>query len=591
MSATPQDAVPATLRWPWFSVVVLVMGLVFNAIVPPFQAPDEFHHFQRAYLLSKGQIVLRSENGRPSGGEVDSALLRYMDSFSSLPGKPDQKLSNGELANAGTVRWSGDATYVTPVGTAYYFPVLYLPQALAISLGRAADFPVGQTYKLARFAALLGCVGLLWLAFRLYQPPIGVLAVLLLPMNLFLFSSAALDGLATATSVLAISSFLRVIGSDERSRTLASCLLLASVAAVVSCRANMLPMLLLPLVAAVVRRDSRLALGSIIIGLFAVGWTLYTMQNTVYPPGPRGVDNSGRLLSFLLDPVGFAKILLNTLGDPELRKVYLYQFIGILGWLDTALPQSVYPFLAVTTLLTVLLTTTLRSFDWPRGAMLVVIVGSVLLTFLALLVQWTVGPATKVEGVQGRYFVIPTLLLVYTLTAAYEPKRTICRQVAIGLACVVAMTSIYFATGRIVARYHTAPAPSDAPASVLGIAPPLSSKQATPLFLASAIAGEPRISEVRIRIGTYRRSNPGRAKLILWTATGERSERSFDLSTLKDNEYARFKVEPNNYVGGRLETIDGGGISVYQATTGPVLVSCLTGVTPEGKVIQATGCP
>src|SRR5690606_29208317 len=115
------------------------------------------------------------------------------------------------------------------------------------------------------------------------------------------------------------------------------------VALVASCRANMLPMLLLPFVAALVLRDRRMLIAALIVALFVVTWTLFTINTTVYPPGPRGSDSSARLLFFLSDPIGLARILWNTLSDPDLRAFYLHSFIGVLGWLDAPLPELLYP--------------------------------------------------------------------------------------------------------------------------------------------------------------------------------------------------------------------------------------------------------
>ncbi|RPE79597.1 putative membrane protein [Vulcaniibacterium tengchongense] len=582
---------PAPTHWPLFCAIVFVVGLVFTAIVPPFQAPDEFHHVQRAYLLSRGQVILKSHGNQPSGGEIDAALARYMDTFTPIMGKAARKVSRDEILTASEVRWSDKTVFATPTGTAYYFPALYLPEALAMSFGRATGLTVGQSYKLARLAALLTCVILLSIAFYLYPPPIGVLAVLLLPMNLFLLSSAVLDGLATSTSILTISAFLRLIGSIERAKNLASCSLVISVALVASCRANMLPMLLLPFVAAFVLRDRRMLIAALIVALFVVTWTLFTINTTVYPPGPRGSDSSARLLFFLSDPIGLARILWNTLADPALRAFYLHSFIGVLGWLDAPLPELLYPLIAALLFLIVIATTTLRSFSWLRGVMLIVVASSALLTFLALLVQWTIGPATKVEGVQGRYFVIPAMFLIYALTCDPTPRQTLRRRCATALTCLLAVISIYAATSTLVARYHTAPQQASVASGELQVAAPLTAKQATQLIFAPPIAAEHKITELRIRIGTYRMSHPGRAKLVVWMADGKTSEHLFELASLEDNEYAAFRLKPGNYVGGRLESIDGEGVSVYQVSFGPALVSCLTAVTEDGRTITTAGCP
>lgn len=582
----------ARQTWPYFCLLILILGIVFSAITPPFQAPDEFDHVKRTYMLTHGQIMLRSPDGEPSGGEVDTALLNYMEHFVPIMGKANEKMSTDQLAAAGAIRWSHERTFTSPTGTAYYFPALYLPQAIGLSTGRALGLTVGQSYKLARLATLLACVALLATAFTLYPPPPGVLAILLLPMNLFLYSSAVLDAMATSASVLAISAFLCLATRTPRHTKAASILLVASVVAVTACRANMLPMLLLPFAGWYVLKSRRMLVGAIVAALFVLGWTLLTVKLTVYPPGPRAIDHSARLFSYLFDPLGFGTILWNTVSDPALRSFYMHSFIGVLGWLDAPLPSRVYPVLGLLVLATIALTLTLRTFTWHRGVLVLIVAGAILLTFLALLVQWTIGPAEKVDGVQGRYFAIPAIMLVYALTANPAPRRTLAHLAATCLVAILAAISGYATTVTLVARYHTATQQKLEPASRIAVSPPLTSSRIIPLHFDHSIATAPGgLSEVQVMIGTYRASHPGTAKLVLWTAAGEMREHEFELASLVDNEYARFAVQSDNYVAGSIQSVDGEGISVYQSAFGPAILSCLKGVTNDGGAIATPGCP
>ena len=47
---------------------------------------------------------------------------------------------------------------------------------------------------------------------------------------------------------------------------------------------------------------------------------------------------------------------------------------------------------------------------------------SVLAIFTALLISWTPHPATIVHGIQGRYFIVPSLLLAYAFNGMIDVK-------------------------------------------------------------------------------------------------------------------------------------------------------------------------
>ncbi|MEG0003422.1 MAG: hypothetical protein RR857_16790, partial [Comamonas sp.] len=42
--------------------------------------------------------------------------------------------------------------------------------------------------------------------------------------------------------------------------------------------------------------------------------------------------------------------------------------------------------------------------------------------FTALLISWTPHPATIVHGIQGRYFIVPFLLLAYALHGLFDVR-------------------------------------------------------------------------------------------------------------------------------------------------------------------------
>lgn len=588
----------ASVRWPWLCLAMFVVCFLISTLVPSFQAPDEFDHVDRAYMLSKGQLALYSMNGSPSGGLVDDGLLKYMRFFEPLKSDGNRKFSIDEERKAADVRWSGKETFVTAVGTSYYFPALYAPQAIGLGIGRLSGLSVGKSYQMARYLELLACFALLIASFRLFSPPSVVLGLLVLPMNLFLLSSAVLDGMATCTAILALSAFMRLISDPDRAAPIRLiCVLAVAVALLSACRANLLPLLALPFAVSWLRRDRGALILAIGTAMLVLGWTMYTVKFTTYPPGARNVDHAARLLDYLLHPWQFGRVVFTTLATPSITHFYALSFIGILGWLDAPLPP--YAYYATTALLALIVAFSFSVRTWAsdrlgRGLLVVCAIASILLTFLALLVQWTIGPATTVDGVQGRYFMIPALILSYALFADRSPRGNIAEIIRSFFTVLLFVLASYVTTRVIIGRYFTPDRQPD-PATVPVLTPsaPLTHERPIALhFSAMQITTPMGLDSVSLRFGTYRQSHPGKAALILRTNGGESLRLPFELSDLEDNGYKLFRLDGKPYVSGEIVSDGGQGISSYELRrANEIPLTCVQVRTNQGHVDIARECP
>jgi hypothetical protein len=165
----------------WYSRNEIIVLLVFllllvnslSCLIPPFQSPDEFNHLKRAYLLSKGEVVLGSANGL-TGGRIDTGLLDYMDYFHEIPFRYEKKITNPGAWSTREIAWSGRRQFSALPNTAAYLPLPYMPQALAFIVGEQTALSVGDTYYLARVLSLIATLGLLFAAFLVYPVPLIV---------------------------------------------------------------------------------------------------------------------------------------------------------------------------------------------------------------------------------------------------------------------------------------------------------------------------------------------------------------------------------------------------------------------------------
>ena len=405
----------STLTVAW----IFVLGILVSIVVPPFQSPDEFEHITRAYLLGKGNIVLAAPSGQSSGGMVDTGLTRYMDMFSPLPFKSERKLSSKEISEAQEISWTGSEVLRPALGMAYYFPGIYAVHMLGLKFGEWLNLSVDTSYKLCRLFLLFSTCLILFYSFQLYRPPAVVLALLVIPMSLFQFASASLDGIATALAIFIISVCLNAQVTKEAFKSGLFYLAIAAWLLLASSRLQLFSMILLPALLGWTVRRYRYGVIVVLAALAVVVWQVVVLKTIVDGRVSLGASSSEILQFYLFDPSKFADVIGNTLGNPQLIKGYFSSFFGILGWLDTPFKDAEYKYLFFITVLVALLSVDYKGLMQQlsaRAALLLSSIGAVATIFLAMLVTWTPHPALYIDGVQGRYFLIPALLIAYALS-------------------------------------------------------------------------------------------------------------------------------------------------------------------------------
>lgn len=449
-------------KTPVLMTSVLVLFCFFlTALIPPLQSPDERDHLKRAYFLSQGQIFLKAQPHKLSGGLLDTGLLDYLNFSEKYPFHPEIKVTQQDIVTSKSIPWSHQSIFAEAPGTGYYFPILYAPQAVGLTVGRWLGLSVDRSYMLSRLGTITAIGALLFVAFSLTTPTPLVLALLLLPMSLFQEAASSLDGVSTAMTILAISCFLRI--TQDRDKTTLSLLVLfaVSVTLVASCRQHALPMLGLIFLSAIYTRRRASLIAGMIASLFTVSWTVLSLKITVFKLPLPTTSSSERALYYSLHPWSFFKILFHTLGQHSIQVEYVTTFLGRLGWLDTPLPGHAYALLTGCLVLLAVLSfpfTTLRTNWQARLSLICAALVSVLLIFFALLITWTDENPTLISGVQGRYFLIPALLFAYALHDNTKPDIASLRTYAsIAVLGGMFLFSSHEMIGVLLQRYYITP--------------------------------------------------------------------------------------------------------------------------------------
>jgi uncharacterized membrane protein len=427
-----------------------------STITPPFQSPDEFDHIKRAYLLTRGTFILHAPEGMKSGGMIDSGLSWYIDAYDSLRFHPDRKISADEIAAANALRWTGIKEFSQARVTSYYFPLIYAPQAIGLVLGEAFGVSVDTSYRLARLLALLVSTLLACSAFLMYPPSPLVGALLIIPMSIFQFSSASLDGMSTATSLFAISLFMRIVEERELAKPWYLYGFTAAVVLVVSSRPHLLPLIGLIFGTYLFTGNKKSLLAAGVSLSFVVLWWTVAITGT----GGRAAIKaplSTIIAYYVADPLSFLTVLQTTFS--QYGRPYLESFLGILGWLDARFTEEIYKGLLYFLIAIAMFSVSFRysKQELPaRMLLLLCALFSFILVFPAVLLS-NGHPASIIEGVQGRYFLIPALLMSYSVMC--NARRESCRLYLVGvlLLSVLFLYSTFHTTTLLLKRYYVSP--------------------------------------------------------------------------------------------------------------------------------------
>ncbi len=199
------------LAWPSPAFICFVLGLLgalsMAVLTPPFQVPDESQHFHRAFQLSELEFHSMVRDGA-AGAVLPSSLPELTETFLGTraihASRPitDQKLTR--TAGLLSMPLSPDRReFVDFTGSAFYSPLPYVPQALAIAAGRLAGAGPLELLYLARIANALVAVSVLALAVGLL--PLGREVAMvggLLPMAIFEYGSVSPDAGVICTAFL-----------------------------------------------------------------------------------------------------------------------------------------------------------------------------------------------------------------------------------------------------------------------------------------------------------------------------------------------------------------------------------------------------
>jgi uncharacterized membrane protein len=221
---------------------------------------------------------------------------------------------------------------------AYYFPGIYVVHTLGLKTGEFLKLSVDASYQLTRVLLLIAIGLILYYSFTLYAPSFLTLALLMIPMSIFQFSSASLDGLATAIAIFIISAVLKILditddgalnktthGQPSRWRVTHVHLFYFVVSAyllLATSRLQAMSMLLLVGAAAHALKAQRYYVITALAAVVVILWQIVIINTIVDGRVALGASSSTIILYYLNQPVEFFSVLRNTLTNTDILRGY-----------------------------------------------------------------------------------------------------------------------------------------------------------------------------------------------------------------------------------------------------------------------------
>ena len=460
-AAVPRSVPAIRIAPAWLCLIVGLLGtLPLVLITPPLQVPDEGQHFARAYQISELHLWSEIRDGKV-GADLPASLSAFLVRFlGTTDERPDRTIRPMPLAATLDARSQVLAperrAFLGFVGAAFYAPLPYVPQAIAIAIARAfGSSPLDLLYA-GRLANALTALALLVAAVRL--APIGkatFVVVGLLPMALYQYASVSPDAMVIGCAFVFTALALRAQG---RGCWTWRAITAATLAGIVFCSLKPVyaPLLIAGLVPDILRKGqwaAALRAHAFIVGAVGLAtWLWMRSTASVFVLARPGTSVSGQWAFLRDDPLAYPHILATTLRAHGL--LYYESTVGVFGWVKILAMPVFYGLPIVTALL--LCGSVERNNDTRAVEAIAAVWHAALAAACGLLVLtalyfiWTPIGAASIEGVQGRYF-LPALALagvgVFRLLPPVVPglKPLLMPLLAALLALEIAMTDLVIA--------------------------------------------------------------------------------------------------------------------------------------------------
>lgn len=438
---------------PLFVFVVLAApsGLYLAFKVPAMWAPDGGAHVARVFQIAEGgfrPVYINHEHGIGYGGSIPVNVNDLKTLELTVVGEDGQPGAEREtklitpqekqqIKGINSQKISKQRVLISFVNTAAYSPVAYAPNVIGVVIGKYLNLNLGHTLilsKLCGFLVFLLCCGYGLYSLRKSQLKWALLTVSLLPLTIFQASQITADSFLISVIVLFSAIIIKMLLTNIKITKLDAILLLLCIVTIPLVKSVYFPLVFLVLFVGKNRWPQELPyklLTAISLTISTLGFVIWSKM-TADVAASNGLVRGDMLWHYgdakiqekfiLQHPFGYIHAIIDSFIYQS--KFYTDTFFGWLGFTYLPIPglAQVAGFLALG--LSVMLggiNKVKRYIPWAlTGAILLVS----LLMFTVFYVSFSLPKETLVEGVQGRYFLPMTVLIIATLSS-FLPKLKI----------------------------------------------------------------------------------------------------------------------------------------------------------------------
>lgn len=324
-------------------------GLLFIFVMPPFQTPDEIVHFMRAYQVSEGGLVSTNRDGVLGGNLPKSVTVTdgILTENPQIKFHPEVKFDYHKTVAALKLPLNKNEREFANIGGATgYSPVGYVPQAIGVAVGSFFNAPVIVLMYMARIAALVTWLVLIFLAVKaIPTKKWAIVGLGILPMVIAQAGSPGIDAMSMGLAVLFMTLVLKYRTLTKISAKQFTLLFIIACLIALTKQTTILVVafafLLLPKRVASTKIKGYLKIACLLIVPLALllAWTaIVKYSNLTIEGAVEGQNNAGQVANLIQHPLRIIGVMFNTFffqwGDGVVSGV-----VGLFGWVDTPLSE------------------------------------------------------------------------------------------------------------------------------------------------------------------------------------------------------------------------------------------------------------
>lgn len=426
---------------------VASLALCYVAVTGPFRGADEFNHFFRAYQVSEGGTLASHLGNGIVGATLPASLVETATAAAGFPALPAIRTNPEQLRGAMQVPLNPERRAAANFpNTALFSPLIYVPPAIGIVVGRLVSAHPLVLFYLGRIFSTLAGAGLIAIGFhRLPAAAFPLAALALIPMALFQMGMITADTITIALAFVCASEVLRARALDRHfsGPTRAWLLVLAGLLSQLRPPYPMVGLAVLAIPAE--RFDDKRQAYRFFASFFALLAGLFLLWNAAVPGlfsqmRPGITTNPQQQLALVVSaPRHFLAALATEIGPKGVA--HLHEAIGFFGWRNFPLP---WPFIAIVLGALAICASACDpgalKLTWKtRAFFLAIALAGFVAAALMIYLMWNAPGSEEVEGFHGRYF-LP--FLPFALIAIANDKLKITWLVRAAFASSVAVNLI-----------------------------------------------------------------------------------------------------------------------------------------------------